>query len=707
MKKGLILALGLIFALVFIINATNVSAGIYFSQLESVYNIGDTVDMNVSINPLQDGPLKLKLVCSGNSIDIFNGPPIENIVLPLNSKWIGNLKGDCYFLAEYAGDSKKTNPTFQISDKLDVKFSIDSFFAKPDEVILLKGNVKKLNGKTSNGEVEINIPFSGAIINQNSSVNNTVNNSLQSNLSGDKFYGKISNGEFSVSLRLPGNIPAGDYNLQVSAYELSDSWEKTNKGETTGSLKVPQILKNIDVAISNQNFNPGDNVSIKPVLLDQSGLAINDQISIVITNTEAKSVYERVIGSGETGIFEIPIDLPSGYYTVKISSGDKDVVKNFFVAEKPKIFFEIRNDTLYVKNIGNARYIGDVQIEINGKPFVKKVDLGVGEDKNFYLSGKDGTYDIKAKAGDSEIEQKGVSLTGHAIDVSDSKNKDYLNVVYTPILWIFVIIILTAGIIFLLRNVLKKKSFAYPRDKRNRHDNRDRHLKLHHVMKTNTIEKPKEVKKEVFRKIILAPSLPPTKAEQGFVSTGHRNRATIIGLKIKNKITKFSKEAIEKVLEPAFDKKAAVLEQGEYVFIVLSPLVTKTFKNEVDAAKLAEQISTNLREHNLKFKDNVEFGIAVNSGEILNEVKDGRLLFTALGSSLLGAKRLSELSKGEVLLSKEVYEKSMGEIKAEKKSVNGNDYYEMKKIVDYEKNKKFIDDFLKRSEKDKKGLGKY
>jgi hypothetical protein len=129
-------------------------------------------------------------------------------------------------------------------------------------------------------------------------------------------------------------------------------------------------------------------------------------------------------------------------------------------------------------------------------------------------------------------------------------------------------------------------------------------------------------------------------------------------------------------------------------------LVTNTFKNEVDASKLAETIAQELGEANKKFKERVEFGIGINSGDIINEIKGKKLIFTALGNSVLFAKKIAELSNGEVLISKEAYEKGISEIKADKKVIGGNEVYQIKKVVDYDKNKKFIDDFLKRTDKE-------
>ena len=39
-----------------------------------------------------------------------------------------------------------------------------------------------------------------------------------------------------------------------------------------------------------------------------------------------------------------------------------------------------------------------------------------------------------------------------------------------------------------------------------------------------------------------------------------------------------------------------------------------------------------MKEHNKKFSDKIDFGIGINSGEIINKMEDGKLKFTALGN---------------------------------------------------------------------------
>lgn len=706
-KKESIL-FGILFSIMLI---ASVNASIYLSQPDSSYNLGDSIEVNITIEPLVDGPFKLKLVCDSKSIDVFSGPAIENIVLPLNALWIEDLKGSCYFVASYGGEQQKTN-NFIISDKLDVKLDSDSFYIKPGETIEIKGYVTRINGDAEEGEVEIVIPFSGAINTgtssevSNGTSNETITNETVSNetianetitpaVNLEKFYSKVSNGEFSVSLRLPDNAAAGDYTLLVNAYDQSLIGTRINQGSSSGILKVPQVLTGIDIALNNQNFEPGQNVSIKPNVFDQTNKTMTNSVFVSIFDSSNEKLFEKMILSGDTGVYEIPTNLPSDYYTIEAFVEEVGIEKSFFVSEKPRVEFEITNDTLLVKNIGNARYTKEIQVDIGGKPFTKNVDLGVGEAKEFYLSGQDQSYNVRASDGESEMTQDGVLLTGNAINVSDVRY-NLGNFFSNPLLWLVILLIVAIFISIFSTRVIKRRSVARPGD----YYGKPKNLKLEGMMKKETKE-VKQVQPTVIKKrVSIVPIVPPTEAEQGIVSNGHRNTATIVAVKVKNKITPFAKEFVQKSVNSVYSRKGAVMEQGEYIIAIFSPLCTRTMKNEIDAARVAEDISNYLMDYNKKFKEPIEFGIGVNSGEIINEIRDRKLLFTALGNSLLMSKRLAELASNEVLLSDDVYHKGMSEIKADRKVFGDVVGFKIKKVVDFEQNKKFIDDFLKRAEKD-------
>jgi len=726
MKKSLVI-LGLMLGILLI---TNVSAGIYFSQPEQTYNMGDIIVNDINIEPVEEGFLKVDLVCEGDALNVFNGVPVDggaHIEFPLTTVYIQNISGVCSFLGYYDGQEKESRE-FKISRKLNVRLDIDSLFAKPSEQIIVSGTAERLNGEGVDGEVEVRVI--GLINNIISSASDSENNETETegNETTDEnnetetddettdennetetedeevveiteiydsgvYSGRVSGGKFSVNFTIGKDTPANDYKIEVLVYESDSNGEKTSEGIESANLKVSQVLRGIDIALSEQSLNPGSELSFKPRLLDQSGRNIDGEVSVIIRDEDLNRIFEKIVMSEETINYEIPGNISAGYYELEASNGNISDMKKFYIKEKAIVSFRLENETLIVINTGNVPYNKDIQIELDGKPFVKKMSLELGEIKEFKLTGSDEEYDIKITDGETELVQGGVVLTGNAIGVKELRSGAGA-VFKTPIVWIFVIIILGGVVLFIFRNVFKKKSFAYPfKGKFGKKKIKD--LKIE---KSEGAGKQSEKGKSKTEKEIQKPGalVAPSQAEQVLVLKGQKNKAAVLVLKIKNKLSKVSKESLEKAIEPIYEKRGAVYEQGDFIYIIYSPLMTRTFKNEVEAAKAAEKIKLVLQEHNKKFKDKIDFGIGINSGDIINKVEDKKLKFTALGNLITNAKRLAESSTEQVLVTKEAYEKGISEIKADKKEIKGSEVYEVRNVVDKEKNAQFIKGFLDR-----------
>lgn len=678
-----------------------VSAGIYFSEVNSKYNFGDLVEINVQVDPVLEGYLlKVDLICQGNKVINFNNLPDEsgnvNIKLPLNFFTIDETQGECYFSGTYGPDTRESMK-FEISRKLNVRLNADSFFANPGEEILISGKAERLNRKVINGEVEITIPLLNledieTVETNEDSVdsNNTAENADADNETAEeseevpetvifdagKFYGKVTSGDFSVNIILPENSPAGDYRIETLVYEES-SGKRSGEGTALANLKVFQVLKGIDISLNDQNFDPGETFEFKPFLLDQTGQNVDEEVSVIIRNSELERVYEKIVKSQEVINYQLPTNLEAGNYEIIASGGGFESIKKIYVNEKAIVSFEIINSTLVVTNIGNIPYNKDIEVELNGKSFVKKVELALGESEKFKLSGPEGAYNIKVSDGNSEITQGGVMLTGRFVDVDTISGKTGIS---KFALWIIVIVILGGILFFLFRVVYQKKSFAF-----------------HSDAKKDIVE----IKKEG----VIGPQ---NQADQVLVLKGNKNAAVVLVLKIKNKIGKLEKTTLEKSMEYVYQKKGAVYEQGDFIFIIFSSLMTKTNKNEILAAKSAENIINIFGEHNKKFRDKIDFGIGINSGEIINKIDEGKLKFTALGNFIVAAKRLADASDKNIFVTNEFYQRGGSEIKAEKKKIASGEVYEIRRVIDQEKNQEFIKGFVNRMRKDEghKDLGK-
>lgn len=725
-----------------LINVSFISAGIYYSNLKSTYNLGDTIDVNVGVDPVLEGFLvRVDLVCEGSSVINFNIFPesdgIANVKLPLNFFTIQDAGGDCYFLSDYDSYNKESMH-FKISKRLDLYLDTDSFFANPGDMIIITGTAKRLNGENINGEVEIDIPLlsliSGAveevveveeiveeeiieedeiIVDEDGEiveeeivdeiVDEVIAEIVDSSNNAGKFYGKVVNGIFSVNFSLGEDTPAGDYRIDILIYE-EISGVKTSEDGLISSLKILQVPTSIDVAIETQNIDPDNNFNFLPRLLDQAGVLIPEEITSIIKNENGERVFEKIVNSNENVIFPVPSDLRAGYYEIEVSSGEIVDLKKFYVNEKAIAEFVIENETLIVTNVGNIPYTKDIEIELNGKPFVKSVDLKLGASDKFILTGSDEEYNIKISDGDNEIIKSGVVLTGNVVGVKEVGAGISLAVT-TPIFWIFFVLVLIIGVLYLFRKVFKKKSFAYPfSKKKGKTINLDDKGKIVNEDKQKRDDPVKEignVSSGDGGNKVPGVLVPPSQAEQVLVLKGHKNKAALVVIKIKNRIGELAKKSLEKAVEHVYSKRGAVYEKGDYIFIIFSPIMTRTSNNEVEAAKCAERISLFLKEHNKKIKDPVQFGIGISSGDIINKVEDKKLKFTALGNFVNIGKRLADASDEQILVSKEAYQNGISEIKADKKQINGGDVYEIKKVIDHEKNKEFIRKFLERQKRER------
>jgi hypothetical protein len=701
-----------VFVIIFsLLLVAQVSAVVHFSRLSSVYNVGDIAEVSMSIDPVEAKSIAVNLVCGAVSELKFFHPLVQEaqVVFPL--PLTASQLGECYLVAEYAGGSYQSQ-TFKISKELDVRLDNNYFSVKPGDTIYITGTASKLNGKSINGEIRATIPVFNTV---QTPVEETENNSEEENAEipveetevdveetaventgAGTFYGNVVDGEFSINFTLSEDTPTGEYFINIIVTESTGDADASD-GRAEASLSVQQILKKVDIVLSDQNFDPGTVFSFKPLLRDQADMAINDEVAVIIRDSKGNRAFEKIVQSEETVDYQIPTNISADYYEVEASHGNISMIKKFYINEKALVSFELRNNTVIVTNIGNVRYNRDIQIELNGKPFVKKVDLDVGESQEFRLTGPAGDYDVKIGDGETEVVANSVPLTGHTIDVEELENKGSGLGVSSTFVWVFVIVILGIGVFFFFKNLMKKKSFAYPLPKLS-------NLRIRKTPKVVRLDAQGRIVRENDgmkkpEKIQKAPLVPPSQAEQVLVLKGQRNPAVVIAIKIKNKISDTAKQSLESAIEHVYDKRGAVYEQGDYIFIMLSPLMTRTYKNEIEAAKIAEKIVLGLKEHNKKFKDKIEFGIGISTGNVINKIEDKRFKFTALGNFITSAKRLADSSNEQIFVTKEACEKGIHELHFEKKKVAGGEVYEIIKVADREANEKFIRKFLERLEK--------
>ena len=157
-------------------------------------------------------------------------------------------------------------------------------------------------------------------------------------------------------------------------------------------------------------------------------------------------------------------------------------------------------------------------------------------------------------------------------------------------------------------------------------------------------------------------------------------------------------DALHKAIEETQKKKGLVDWRGNYIFIVFSPIVTRTYKNETLAVKEGMDILKRLNEYNKKFKDKIEFGVGVHAGELIASKTGGKLKYTSIGNTISLAKRISDSDSGKLVVSDEIRKKLLRELKVIKaKEVGSNQTYEVVAVKDRAANAAKLKDLLKRT----------
>lgn len=635
--------------------AYSASAGVSFTnQPNSVYSINDL--LKVIISTTGTGDLQVNLVCDSGSKVIFLPSSINNSQESkvysryLINSYLDGIKGNCILEANFNSEKSSSYP-FKISDSIETIVNINPTSVKPGENINIKGTAVKENSQNLEGFVELKIDAAGI----------DVVNSVKA-------------GEIEANLSLPENLKAGEYKLEIITYdEFQDEIANYDKKEII--LNLIQEPKKIDIAADKQSIVPGESIKIKPTIYDQANEEVQGDIKLEIIDADGRVYFSKLLKTGEEEL-KLPENASIGYWKIQASYLGLTSQRLLYVEALQKAKFEVINDTLIITNVGNSVYRKSVQIAIGNEVEIKELELKAGEIKRFKLLAPDGNYKVSVSDGQEALTQNDMSLTGNVIGIADINKQISLFNKY-PIVWLFLIVVFGLFILMMTERVVKRKFYGFASDKK----------------ENKAVEKKQEAKISV-KDFSITQDV--RRAEHSLVMNGKKEEASVVVVKIKNpEVMKNSlaKENIEKAVEKINRGKGSLYRTGENIMGIFTPSLTKTFKNDLLAVKTASEIASHLNEHNKKFKDKIEFGIGIHSGDIAANVEKGKLKFTALGNTLSLAKKVADTAKNEVLLSNDSNKKVMSEVKTEKLG----EFHSIKRIVDREQHKAFLDNFLKRN----------
>jgi len=661
------------------------SAEILFSSMKDKYSLGDTLTATVTVSPTvtNEDYLQVYLNCGDNSsskdfykefVMIPTGEKKEvNVELLLTPRVVGSSIGDCYISATYGPDSARSE-NFRISNILIVTLLSEKKSFAPSENFDLTGTVKRETLDLPDAFVEI------------TDDKNIIN-----------VKGLVGKGEFSVPVVFPDDTAAGSYVLNGHVYEKDSRGFVTNTGNASMTVVVIQVPRRVDVTLNNQEIKPGDIIEFKGSIYDQTDLPMAGELTYSIKDKNGYIRELNVTNTDGTIRFNVSKNELPGVWTVEMDHENISNSRILNILVNQEIRMDLANDSLVITNVGNVPYNKSVSFNIGNKTFEKFVFLELGQSKQVYLTAPEGSYDVFVDDGKTSVNGKGISLTGDAIGVSDSKNKPLLESAGFVYVWVFIllVLILTAVIVYLR---IRKQPF---RIKKSFNFGGGRHGGDDDFKAVGIMSKPRQLHEEL--NAVTGDKI--DRAVPGFVNDGTKQEVGLVALEIKNYDAMKRKrsaalEELNSIIDKVKDHHSVGYSADNFVFYLYAPTVTKNLKNAVPAVKLATRLEREINEYNKMHQDRIEFGIGVHSGEIIAK-KDGRnLRFTAIGSTIVYAKKVAHMADGAVYISEKIQKLAMPEVKAkevETGSYGGPKIYSVGNVVDRDKNTKFLSDFQERN----------
>ncbi len=671
----------LIFLLAFLIFPLTSAEITINQQPKEIYNLGDTISVPVTISTKTEKSdfLNMELTCDGTK-KIFpqgiislkeDGIENRNIILPLEHKFISDLKGKCIIKVLFGGQSTSTK-NFKVSDKITLNAELSATEVNPNESILVEAQAVREDGNPVKGFIKISINHANTTFLTQSE--------------------KVEEESFSMDIDIPGDMAAGAYILRMNVYELDAEGETTNKGSLNRNIRIKQIPTSLEIIFDKKKVEPGTDLRVKTILHDQTGEEVPATANLTIKNERNRIVEEKEGKTGEFIEFWIPKNERPGEWKVISECWEFDAESVFEIMEKEDINIEIINRTLTITNTGNVPYNKTALVKFGDEALEIKVYLGLGESQMYRLSAPDGNYEVEVVSGNYSVSQE-VALTGKAIEVKRVSGRT--SMMENPVVWIFITMLLGFVAFIVFKRGYQRTFVGYIKSKVKRKG------KKKGETKEEPVSKPFRSSKALVK--------PRNKAEFSLSIKGEKQNVDVLALNIKNikdVQTKKSnaKETIQQIVDFAEDHKAVTYESNNILFFIISPTKTKTFKNEPATIEIAKKAKEILSHHNKMFKQKIDFGISLNYGTIVarQEKDSGIFRFMSLGTLMTAAKKISSFAKNDVLISEKMNDRLRSYTKTEKHEEGGMKVFSIKGIKkNNEEYKRFIRKFLERQKKEK------
>jgi len=706
--------IGYALALMIVLATTFVVADISISEPLDVYNLGDRLYIDVGgLIGAESGNLNINLVCGNQTTSLVKIPArafsqdepqsysVPYKILSNEDLEVVNLSqivGECQVIASLGAGITSTK-IFTISNKVIVAASLDKVAYNPGETIRVDVEAYKINGKPLSGFVEASNATS---------------------------FGKaIEDGVVSEFFSMPETAEAGNYILTIKAYDNGRDGV-LNEGQTIVSFNINQIASSIVMSLSDVQATPGEEFTIGAEVFDQSGIKMDGTVGVKIVSPE-NEIIESTIPNNDFASINFPYNASVGTWTIIASFDDLSEAREFEMLGIQRVEFDFEDSVLSVRNVGNTLYNKTLEIQIGEQSLELDLNIEVGEVRKFTLKAPNGEYDVLIADGDNTI-TRNVLLTGNAVSVSDFRDVGIFR--GYSIVWIFLIIVLGGiGTILFLRyrktKTVGEDGFSYNIFSEKKSGLLGGVSKQIDDVKTKVSSKvPVNIKSQVSDSLNFTNKSPRVQglddssyshedhtmvdltkkgvmsAESTPVLKGEKYISSIVSLSVKNfaDLGNVAKDALKKAVAGAEKKKGLIDWRGDYIFVVFSPLITRTYKNETLAVNEGMEILKNLNDYNKKFKDKIEFNIGVHTGELITSKEGNKLKYTSTGNAISFAKRISDSDSKKLLISDDIRKKLMRDLKVVRaKDIGDNPTYEVMEVRNKAEDAARLKDLLKRT----------
>tara|TARA_Y100000310_G_scaffold345750_1_gene469251 strand:+ start:6441 stop:8306 length:1866 start_codon:yes stop_codon:yes gene_type:complete len=325
-----------------------------FDVSDTLFQLGDTLSLDGKVEKLDGTKI------DGSAEIYFEQDGIEYLVdavaiiggyLNYDYQFVSGYPGEYdinLLVRDYFGNMQAFSNVgkFDLIDDLyvTVDSSADSFL--PGEDIIVTGEVKTAQ-KTPVSSASVSIGF------------------------GDELYSaSLVDSEFTYAFVVPRDIESGDHKLIVT---VKDSYD--NEGTSYKTIEVDPLASSIDVELSNYTLFPEEELEIVASLYDQAGDLMEGLVELQVIDSDLDLISERDVQSGKSVMYDIPQFGRPGTWEISVSYDELVDDETLTVDIVRDLEINMENDVLYIRNIGNTRYIDDIELEVesdNAKYMIKR-----------------------------------------------------------------------------------------------------------------------------------------------------------------------------------------------------------------------------------------------------------------------------------------------------------------------------------------------